>query len=201
MKFFLLFLISISSFAQELDTINLNQVKIENYSKYKQFRPKYKNVTRLTDHTNIGLKIFSSLQLPAEKEIEIVAIEILFESKIKKKDYCNPYYYFKPIIVKSMNDKESLIPEKWFSVDKDYNGKYIFPIHLKLKPNESKNYFIGFETAYDNPFCAEANGYFDLIEVKKKSKIFVHFNKDKNSGFKEQNLFGNYSLNYKLYYK
>lgn len=189
------------SFAQKLDTINLNQVEVVNYSNYKQFRPKFKQVVRLTDNTSFGLKIFSNLLLPNEKEIEIVAIEILFESKVKKKNYCNEYYYFKPIILKSIDDKQSLIDEKWFEVDKDYQGKYIFPIHLKLKPSEVKNYSIGLETSYENPFCPEGNGYFDLINTSKKSDVFVHYNDNRNSGFRKQELFGNYALNYKIYYK
>ncbi|HAD78737.1 hypothetical protein [Empedobacter falsenii] len=201
MKFLILFLLSIIGFAQKLDTINLNQVEVMNYSNYKQFRPKFKRVERLTDNTSYGLKIFSNLLLPNEKEIEIVAIEILFESKVKKKNYCNEYYYFKPIILKSINDKQSLIDEKWFEVDKDYQGKYIFPIHLKLKPSEVKNYFIGLETSYENPFCPEGNGYFDLINTSKKSDVFVHYNDKPNSGFRKQELFGNYALNYKIYYK
>ena len=201
MKFLILFLLSTLSFAQKLDTINLNQVEVMNYSNYKQFRPKFKKVERLTDNTSYGLKIFSNLLLPNEKEIEIVAIEILFESKVKKKNYCNEYYYFKPIILKSINDKQSLIDEKWFEVDKDYQGKYIFPFHLKLKPSEVKNYSIGLETSYENPFCPEGNGYFDLINTSKKSDVFVHYNDNRNSGFRKQELFGNYALNYKIYYK
>ena len=201
MKFLTLFLLSVMSFAQKLDTINLNQVEVINYSNYKQFRPKHKKVIPLTDHTSSGLKIFSNLLLPKEKEIEIVAIEILFESKVKKKNYCNEYYYFKPIILKSIEDKQSLIAEKWFSVDKDYQGKYIFPIHLKLKISEAEKYFIGIESSYENAFCSEANGYFDLIETKKKSDVFVLFKDQPNSGFRKQELFGNYSLNYVIYYK
>ena len=201
MKFLILFLLSVMSFAQKLDTISLNEVEVINYSNYKQFRPKHKKVIPLTDHTSSGLKIFSNLLLPKEKEIEIVAIEILFESKVKKKNYCNEYYYFKPIILKSINDKQSLIDEKWFEVDKDYQGKYIFPIHLKLKPSEVKNYSIGLETSYENPFCPEGNGYFDLINTSKKSDVFVHYNDNRNSGFRKQELFGNYALNYKIYYK
>ena len=201
MKFLILFLLSVMSFAQKLDTINLNQVEVMNYSNYKQFRPKFKKVVRLTDNTSFGLKIFSTLLLPKEKEIEIVAIEILFDSKVKKKNYCNEYYYFKPIILKSIEDKQSLIAEKWFSVDKDYQGKYIFPIHLKLKISEAEKYFIGIESSYENAFCSEANGYFDLIETKKKSDVFVLFKDQPNSGFRKQELFGNYSLNYVIYYK
>ena len=201
MKFLIIFLVSTLSFAQKLDTINLNQVEVMNYSNYKQFRPKFKKVERLTDNTSFGLKIFSNLLLPNEKEIEIVAIEILFESKVKKKNYCNEYYYFKPIILKSIDDKQSLIDEKWFEVDKDYQGKYIFPIHLKLKPSEVKNYSIDLETSYENPFCPEGNGYFDLINTSKKSDVFVHYNDNRNSGFRKQELFGNYALNYKIYYK
>lgn len=201
MKFLILFLLSMLSFAQKLDTINLNQVEVVNYSNYKQFRPKFKQVLRLTDHTSFGLIIFSNLLLPNEKEIEILAIEILFESKVDKKNYCNEFYYFKPIILKSLHDKKNLIDDKWFEVDKDYQGKYIFPIHLKLNISEAKNYFIGLETSYENPFCPEGNGYFDLINTSKKSDVFVHYNDNPASGFRKQELFGNYGLNYVIYYK
>ncbi len=197
MKFLLFFLLSVMSFAQDFDTINLNQVEVVNYSNYKQFRPKFKRVERLTDNTSFGLKIFSTLLLPKEKEIEIVAIEILFESKVKKKNYCNEYYYFKPMILKSIDDKVSLIGEKLFSVDKDYQGKYIFPVHLKLKPSEAKDYMIGIATSYDNPFCPEANGYFDLIVTKKP----VEYYNEINSEMIKQDILKNHSLNYKIYYK
>ncbi|WP_353164487.1 hypothetical protein [Empedobacter brevis] len=197
MKLLILFLFSVMSFAQKLDTINLNQVEVMNYSNYKQFRPKYKQVERLTDNTSFGLKIFSTLLLPNEKEIEIVAIEILFESKVKKKNYCNEYYYFKPIILKSINDKINLIDDKWFEVDKDYQGKYIFPVHLKLKVAEAKNYFLGLETAYENPFCPEENGYFDLIRTKQSVDLYYEI----HSEMRKQNILKNYSINYKLYYK
>ncbi|WP_413531524.1 hypothetical protein [Empedobacter brevis] len=197
MKFILCLLLSTFSFAQELDTINLNQLEVVNYSNFKQFRPTFKKVERLTDNTSFGLKIFSTLLLPNEKEIEIVAIEILFETKVKKKNYCNEYYYFKPIILKSITDKQSLIAEKWFEVDKDYQGKYIFPIHLKLKPSEAKNYFIGLETAYENPFCPEGNGYFDLIQTKRLVDLYYEI----NSEMRKQDILKDYSLNYKIYYK
>ena len=197
MKFLLFFLISTLSFAQKLDTINLNQVEVINYSNYKQFRPKFKKVVRLTDNTSFGLKIFSTLLLPKEKEIEIVAIEILFDSKVKKKNYCNEYYYFKPIILKSIEDKESLITDKWFEVDKNYQGKYIFPVYLKLKPYEAKDYFIGLETSYENHFCPEANGYFDLIETRQS----VEYYNEINSVMIKQDILKNHALNYKIYYK
>ena len=197
MKFLIIFLISTLSFAQKLDTINLNQVEVMNYSNYKQFRPKFKKVERLTDNTSFGLKIFSNLLLPNEQDIEIVAIEILFESKVKKKNYCNEYYYFKPMILKSIEDKQSLIDEKWFEVDKDYQGKYIFPIHLKLKISEAKNYIIGLETSYENSFCPEENGYFDLIQTKESVDLYYEI----NSELRKQDFLKNYSINYKLYYK
>ncbi|MFV0162482.1 hypothetical protein OBK04_02300 [Empedobacter falsenii] len=197
MKFIILFLLSTLSFAQQLDTINLNQVEVINYSNYKQFRPKFKKVERLTDNTSFGLKIFSNLLLPKEKEIEIVAIEILFESKVKKKNYCNEFYYFKPIILQSIHHKQNLIGEKWFEVDKDYQGKYIFPVHLKLNISEAKNYFIGVETSYENPFCPEGNGYFDLIKTKQAVDLYVEI----NSEMIKQDILKNYSLNYIIYYK
>ena len=197
MKFIIFFLLSTLSFAQQLDTINLNQVEVINYSNYKQFRPKFKKVERLTDNTSFGLKIFSNLLLPKEKEIEIVAIEILFESKVKKKNYCNEFYYFKPIILQSIGHKQSLIGEKWFEVDKDYQGKYIFPVHLKLNISEAKNYFIGVETSYENPFCPEGNGYFDLIKTKQAVDLYVEI----NSEMIKQDILKNYSLNYIIYYK
>jgi hypothetical protein len=197
MRSLIFFLLSTLTFAQTNDTINLKEVALVDYSKYKQFRPKFTKIERLTDHTSFGLKLFSTLLLPKEKEIEIFAIEILFESEVKKKNYCNEYYYFKPIILKSITDKNNLIEDKWFSVDKDFHGKYIFPIHIKLKSSEAKNYLIGLQTSFDNPFCPEANGYFDLINTKQKSTIYY----GTNNQLVKQNLFGNYGLNYVIYYK
>ena len=198
MRFLFFFILSILSFAQTNDTINLNEVKVMDYSQYNQFRPKFKKVTRLTDHTSFGLKIFSTLHLPKiDKEIEILAIEILFESEIKNKNYCNEYYYFKPIIIKSAQNRTNLIDEKWFEVDKDYVGRYIFPVRLKLNPTEAKKWLIGFETAYDNPFCPEANGYFDLIEVKDKSNFYYGIDGE----LLKQDALRNYVINYRIYYK
>ena len=197
MKFLFFFLLSILSLAQTNDTINLSEFQLMDYSNYKQFRPKFKKVTRLTDHTTFGLKIFSTLHLPKEDEIEIVAIEILFESKIKKKNYCNEYYYFKPIILENKDSKNSIVDEKWFEVDKDYAGKYIFPVHLKIKPKEAKNFLIGYETHYENPFCPEGNGYFDLIETKANSSIYYGTQEE----LIEQNLLKNHAINYRLFYK
>ena len=198
MRFLFFFILSILSFAQTNDTINLNEVKVMDYSQYNQFRPKFKKVTRLTDHTSFGLKIFSTLHLPKiDKEIEILAIEILFESEIKNKNYCNEYYYFKPIIIKSAQNRTNLIDEKWFEVDKDYVGRYIFPVRLKLNPTEAKKWLIGFETAYDNPFCPEANGYFDLIEVKDKSIFYYGIDGE----LLKQDALRNYVINYRIYYK
>jgi len=197
MKFLLLFLCSILSFAQSNDTINLNEINLTNFTKFKQFRPKYKNVVRLTDHTTFGLKVFSTLQLPEVNEIEIVAIEILFESKIKKKNYCNEFYYFKPIILESKDSQKNLIEEKWFEVDKDYVGKYIFPIHLKVKIDQAKNFLIGYETHYENPFCPEGNGYFDLIETKNESNLFYEI----NGRLIDQELLKHHAINYRLFYK
>ena len=197
MRFLIFFFLSIFTFAQTNDTINLNEFQLMDYSKYKQFRPKYKKVTRLTDHTTFGLKIFSTLHLPKENEIEIVAIEILFESKIKKKNYCNEYYYFKPIILENKNSKNNLIGEKWFEVDKDYAGKYIFPIRLKIDPKQAQNFLIGYETQYENPFCPEGNGYFDLIETKTASSLFYGAKEQ----LLEQSSLKNHAINYRLYYR
>ncbi len=198
MRYLLLFLLPILSFAQINDTINLNEVKVMDYSQYNQFRPKFKKVTRLTDHTSFGLKIFSTLHLPKiDKEIEILAIEILFESKIKNKNYCNEYYYFKPMILENKDAKNSLIDEKWFEVDKDYSGRYIFPVRIKLNPAEAKKWLIGFETAYDDPFCPESNGYFDLIEVKDKSNFYYGIDGE----LLKQDALHNYVINYLVYYK
>ena len=197
MKFLFLFFLSIFTFGQTNDTINLNEVNLMDFSKYKQFSPKHKRIRRLTDHTTFGLKIFSTLHLPKENEIEIVAIEILFESKIKKKNYCNEYYYFKPIILENKNSKNSLIDEKWFEVDKDYAGKYIFPVHLKLNSKQAQNFLIGYETYYENPFCPEGNGYFDLIETKSASNLFYGVNEQ----LLEQNSLKNHAINYRLYYR
>ena len=197
MRFLILFFLSIFSFAQTNDTINLNEIQVMDYSKFKQFRPKFKKITRLTDHTTYGIKVFSTLHLPSESEIEIVAIEILFESKIKKKNYCNEYYYFKPIILENKDSKISLIDEKWFEVDKDYSGKYIFPVRLKFKISEAKNWLIGYETHYDNPFCPEGNGYFDLIETKANSNLFYGL----ENSLSEETILKNHAINYRLYYK
>ena len=197
MRFLILFFLSIFSFAQTNDTINLNEVQLMKFSIYKQFRPKYKKVTRLTDHTTYGIKVFSTLHLPDQSEIEIVAIEILFESEIKKKNYCNEYYYFKPIILENKSSKTNLIDEKWFEVDKDYVGKYIFPVHLKIDSKHAQNFLIGYETHYENPFCPEGNGYFDLIETKSASTLFYGAKEQ----LLEQSSLKNHAINYRLYYK
>lgn len=197
MRLLFFFIISILSFAQTNDTINLNEVNVMDYSNYKQFRPKYKKVNRLTDHTTYGIKVFSTLHLPNESEIEIVAIEILFESKIKKKNYCNEYYYFKPIILENKDAKNSLIDEKWFEVDKDYSGRYIFPVRLKLNSNEAKNWLIGYETHYENPFCPDGNGYFDLISTKANSKLYYGL----ENSLREETILKNHAINYRIYYK
>jgi len=200
MRIIILFLLSNFLFAQKNDTINLNLVEVTNYSKYKKFRPNFRKIEQLKDHTNRGLTLLSTFQLPKEGEIEIYAIEILFESKELSKNLCNEFYYFSPIITKSVTDKENLLEEKWFVVDKNYNGKYIFPVHLKIDTREAKHYLIGFKSSYENQFCSEENGYFDLIETTKKSDVYLHFNQEKSS-FRKQQLFGNYSLNYIIYYQ
>ncbi|HEY4539345.1 MAG TPA: hypothetical protein VIG94_04965 [Faecalibacter sp.] len=197
MRFLVFFLLSVFTFGQTNDTINLNEINLMDFSKYKQFRPKYKKIRRLTDHTTYGIKVFSTLHLPDEDEIEIVAIEILFESKIKKKNYCNEYYYFKPIILENKDSKISLIDEKWFEVDKDYAGKYIFPVRLKINPKQAQNFVIGYETHYDNPFCPEGNGYFDLIETKANSNLFYGL----ENSLSEETILKNHAINYRLYYR
>ena len=82
-------------------------------------------------------------------------------------------------------------------MDKDYTGKYIFPVRIKLNPNKVKNWLIGFESAYDNPFCPEANGYFDLVEVKEKSSVYYGIDEK----LLKQDALRNYVINYRIYYK
>ncbi|GGE94646.1 hypothetical protein SAMN05443634_101227 [Chishuiella changwenlii] len=201
MKFILFFIFSVTLFAQDTLSISLDEVQITSYSNYETFRPKFNKIERLTDHTNGGMMLLSNLHLPKKKEIEIVAIEFLFESKGKNKNFCNEIYYFKPVISKKGNESQNLLNDKWFLVDKNYNGKYVFPVNFTIESSDKNNYLIGIESSYDNLFCAEANGYFDLIKTKKKSDVFIQFKNQKNSILAKQELFGNYSLNYILYYK
>lgn len=201
MRFLFFFIVSIITFAQDSLSIPLKEVKVVSFANYKTFRPKFKKIERLTDHTNGGMMLLSNLHLPKRKEIEIVAIEFLFESEGTIKNLCNEVYYFKPIISRVGEESKNLLNDKWFLVDKNYKGKFIFPANFIIKLSDKNNYLIGVESSYDNLFCSEANGYFDLIKTTKKSDVFIQLKKQENSSLKKQELFGNYSLNYILYYK
>ena len=134
MKLFsLLFFISIFSFAQEIDTINLKEVALVDYSKYKQFRPKYKKTYQNSISIKNDLIIVSNFQLPKQDEVEIVAIEFLFESKRGKKNVCSNVYYIAPKIIREANPSLNLVEDKLFSVEKNYEGKFIFPVNIKIK--------------------------------------------------------------------
>ena len=202
MKLFsLLFFISIFSFAQELDTINLKEVALVDYSKYKQFRPKYKRIDFIMNSAKEGFQIFSNFQLPKHKEVEIVAIEILFEAKRGEKNkICGDSFYMKLKIVKESNPNVNLIEEKWFEVEKDYQGKYIFPVNLKLKSAEINDYLLGMENVYETDNCQDKFSYFDILETKEKS--YFHAQPILNNiKIIKSEAFNSESLNYKIYYK
>ena len=202
MKLFsLLFFISIFSFAQELDTINLKEVALVDYSKYKQFRPKYKRVIFWRNNTNKGgVQLFSNFQLPKQEEVEIVAIEILFEAKKRKQTICGESFNIKLKIVKESNPNVNLIEEKWFEVEKDYQGKYIFPVNLKLKSAEINDYLLGMENVYETDNCQDKFSYFDILETKEKS--YFHAQPILNNiKIIKSEAFNSESLNYKIYYK
>ncbi len=200
MKLFsLLFFISVFSFAQEIDTINLKEVTLVDYSKYKQFRPKYRQINPILISIKNDFIVVSNFQLPKQEEVEIVAIEFLFESKRGKRNVCNEVYYFSPKIVKELNPSKNLIGEKIFSVEKDYQGKYIFPVNIKIKSNEVNNYLLGFELSSEISSCNKNYSYYDLLTTKEKSYYFNYTNNYKN--FNKSESFNHYSLNYKIYYK
>lgn len=201
MRFLLFFFTSILIFGQGSLSIPLDEVKVTSYANLEKFRPKFKKVERLTDHTDGGIVLLSNLHLPKKRDIEIVAIEFLFESKGENINLCNEQYYFKPVISTTSDEGVNLIEDKWFTVDKNYNGRYVFPVNFIIKHAEKVNYLVGIESSYDNLFCAESNGYFDLIQTRKKSDILIRYKNKKNSIFEKQELFGSYSLNYILYYK
>ncbi|MDM1297482.1 hypothetical protein HXZ94_03050 [Empedobacter falsenii] len=200
MKLFsLLFLISVFSFAQEIDTINLKEVALVDYSKYKQFRPKYKQVIPHFMSSKDEIMLLSNFQLPKQDLVEIVAIEFLFESKRGKKNVCSEVYYFSPKIVNESNPDVNLIDEKWFEVEKDYKGKYIFPVNIEIKTSDINSYLLGIQTSSDNNSCKEKYSYFDLIKTKEISYSYAFPSSDIKLNKSE--LFNHYSLNYKIYYK
>ena len=203
MKLFsLLFFISIFSFAQELDTINLKEVALVDYSKYKQFRPKYKRIDFIMNSAKEGFQIFSNFQLPKHKEVEIVAIEILFEAKRGEKNkICGDSFYMKLKIVKESNPNVNLIEEKWFEVEKDYQGKYIFPVNLKLKSAEINDYLLGIESLNETTNCQNNLFSFDLLKTKEISYNYVFPIRDDIKINKTNTINHYYSLNYKIYYK
>ncbi len=174
MKLFsLLFFISIFSFAQGIDTINLKEVALVDYSKYKQFRPKYKQVIPHFMSSKNEMMLLSNFQLPKQDVVEIVAIEFLFESKRGKRNVCSEVYYFSPKIVKEVNPNENLIEEKIFSVKKDYKGKFIFPVNIKIKTSEINSFLLGIQTSSDDNSCKEKYSYFDSLSVKEASNIYI----------------------------
>lgn len=194
----LLILFTTIVFGQSNDTIALNSVQLTDYGKYKKFRPKFKQKEQLIDHTNQGMWIVSTLLLPKEKKINIKAIEILFEEKATNKNICNTSFYFKPMVLSQVNPVVNLTKEQWFEVEKDYRGKYIFPVDVTIENSNLSTYYIAIETAYDNPFCPEANGYFDFIKAKKNTRVYLGKKQDKS--LKEEPVLSGYTLNYRIYY-
>ena len=201
MKLFsLLFFISIFSFAQEIDTINLKEVALVDYSKYKQFRPKYKRLDFVKNNVKEGLQLFSNFQLPKQNEVEIIAIEILFEAKKKNFVLCGDSFYMKLKIVKELNPNINLIEDKWFEVNKDYQGKYIFPVNLKLKKSEINDYLLGIESVNETTNCQNNFFSYDLIKTKEVQYYYAYPSRNDIKIVKSE-LFNHYSLNYKIYYK
>ena len=201
MKLFsLLFFISIFSFAQEIDTINLKEVALVDYSKYKQFRPKYKQINPILISIKNDFIVVSNFQLPKQNEVEIIAIEILFEAKKKNFVLCGDSFYMKLKIVKELNPNINLIEDKWFEVNKDYQGKYIFPVNLKLKKSEINDYLLGIESVNETTNCQNNFFSYDLIKTKDISYYLAYPIRNDIKIVKSES-FNHYSLNYKIYYK
>lgn len=198
--FYLLFFISVFSFAQEIDTINLKEVALVDYSKYNQFRPKYKSVIPHLISTKEEIMLLSNFQLPKQEEVEIVAIELLFNSKRGRRMVCNDSYYFSPKIVKEDNPLINLVEDRWFVVEKRYKGKFIFPVNIKIKSSEIKNYLLGVQTSGDESSCEEKYSYFDLLKVKETSYQYIYLI-DKKIKLPKPTTSKNESLNYIIYYK
>ncbi len=185
--------------AQWGDTISLAKIELMNYQGYATYRPSFKKKEQLIDHTNQGIIIASTLLLPKGKAVRIKAIELIFDNPPLVKNKCNTVFYFKPMILSGVNPVVNLIRERWFEVEKGYEGKYIFPIDLSIPKNAHQDYYIALETAYDNPFCPEANGYFDLIGGKKNTQLY--WGKRDDMSLKNEPILKGYTLNYRLYYE
>lgn len=196
----LLLLLSNLILAQEIDTINLKEVSIIDYSKYKQFRPKYKSVIPHLISTKEEIILFSNFQLPKQDEVEIVAIEFLFNSKRGKRMVCNDSYFFLPKIVKEDNPAINLVEDKWFEVEKNYKGKFIFPVQIKIKSTEINDYLLGVQTIQDESSCEEKYSYFDTLRVKETSNQYIYLI-EKKLKLPTSNNSKNESLNYIIYYK
>lgn len=197
---YLFFFISVLSFSQEIDTINLKEIALVDYSKYKQFRPKYKSVIPQLISIKEEIMLLSNFQLPKQEEVEIVAIEFLFNSKRGRRMVCNDSYYFSPKIVKEDNPAINLVEDRWFLVEKKYNGRFIFPVNIKIKSSEINNYFLGVQTSFEESSCEEKYSYFDLLKVKETSYQYIYLI-DKKIKLPKSTTFKNESLNYIIYYK
>ena len=203
MKYICLFFLSILAFGQESDTINLNEVSLIDYSKFKQFRPKYKSITPMMVNfrkDRADLIFFSNFQIPKQEQVEIVAIEFLFESKRGKKNVCSEEFYFSPKIVNELNLNDNFIDDKWFTVEKGYNGKYIFPVNIIIKQKEINDYLLGIQLSNINSDCKGFNTFIDMLNLKEKSYFYLHPS-NSSTAFIKSDIYSQNSLNYIIYYK
>lgn len=99
-----------------------------------------------------------------------------------------------------MNPSINLIEDKWFEVDKDYQGKYIFPVNLKLKKSEINDYLLGIESVNETTNCQNNFFSYDLIKTKDISYYLAYPIRNDIKIVKSES-FNHYSLNYKIYYK
>ena len=200
MKYIFLFFFSLFAFGQDSDTINLKEVSLIDYSKFKQFKPKYKSKHPFFDESKNELIIFSNFQVPKQDEVEILAIEILFNSKRGKRMVCNKEYFFSLKIIKDVEPSVNLIDDKWFLVESSYTGKFIFPVNIIIKQKEINDYLLGVQTEYSTSNCNEYYSYFDLLTTKEPSNLYFYPTKH-NVGLLNTGLKDNSSLNYIIYYK
>ena len=148
------------------------------------------------------INTFGLERINYESDEEIVAIEILFEAKRGEKNkICGDSFYMKLKIVKESNPNVNLIEEKWFEVEKDYQGKYIFPVNLKLKSAEINDYLLGIESLNETTNCQNNLFSFDLLKTKEISYNYVFPIRDDIKINKTNTINHYYSLNYKIYYK
>ena len=126
--------------------------------------------------------------------------EILFEAKKKNFVLCGDSFYMKLKIVKELNPNINLIEDKWFEVNKDYQGKYIFPVNLKLKKSEINDYLLGIESVNETTNCQNNFFSYDLIKTKEVQYYYAYPIRNDIKIVKSE-LFNHYSLNYKIYYK